>query len=111
MYRRPPRSTRTDTLFPYTTLFRSQDNSRWSFLTAPLIDITAIGEQFGLEFYRPDGTIAHNIRTVVVDAAGRVQNIIIGNTWKPGDLVNYLETAAAAESDSDRKSTRLNYSH
>src|SRR3546814_2239993 len=24
MFRRPPRSTRTDTLFPYTTLFRSQ---------------------------------------------------------------------------------------
>src|SRR3546814_19063552 len=24
MYRRPPRSTRTDTLFPYTTLFRSE---------------------------------------------------------------------------------------
>src|SRR3546814_10792821 len=29
MIRRPPRSTRTDTLFPYTTLFRS-DNSRSS---------------------------------------------------------------------------------
>src|SRR3546814_5219685 len=28
MIRRPPRSTRTDTLFPYTTLFRSVDNSR-----------------------------------------------------------------------------------
>src|SRR3546814_8550015 len=27
MIRRPPRSTRTDTLFPYTTLFRSQDQS------------------------------------------------------------------------------------
>src|SRR3546814_8614718 len=27
MIRRPPRSTRTDTLFPYTTLFRS----RWAF--------------------------------------------------------------------------------
>src|SRR3546814_19648619 len=27
MIRRPPRSTRTDTLFPYTTLFRS---GRWS---------------------------------------------------------------------------------
>src|SRR3546814_17262625 len=25
MLRRPPRSTRTDTLFPYTSLFRSQD--------------------------------------------------------------------------------------
>src|SRR3546814_1340740 len=28
MIRRPPRSTRTDTLFPYTTLFRSSSTSR-----------------------------------------------------------------------------------
>src|SRR3546814_19587788 len=28
MIRRPPRSTRTDTLFPYTTLFRSHDLPR-----------------------------------------------------------------------------------
>src|SRR3546814_17823937 len=28
MIRRPPRSTRTDTLFPYTTLFRSQHGPR-----------------------------------------------------------------------------------
>src|SRR3546814_20880475 len=28
MIRRPPRSTRTDTLFPYTTLFRSQPSPR-----------------------------------------------------------------------------------
>src|SRR3546814_10621611 len=28
MIRRPPRSTRTDTLFPYTTLFRSGDNAQ-----------------------------------------------------------------------------------
>src|SRR3546814_14747558 len=27
MIRRPPRSTRTDTLFPYTTLFRSEDKA------------------------------------------------------------------------------------
>src|SRR3546814_5020230 len=30
MLRRPPRSTRTDTLFPYTTLFRSNDRSIFS---------------------------------------------------------------------------------
>src|SRR3546814_5179467 len=32
MIRRPPRSTRTDTLFPYTTLFRStrQSKIKWS---------------------------------------------------------------------------------
>src|SRR3546814_5335208 len=28
MIRRPPRSTRTDTLFPYTTLFRSEQRER-----------------------------------------------------------------------------------
>src|SRR3546814_20795408 len=28
MIRRPPSSTRTDTLFPYTTLFRSQDRKK-----------------------------------------------------------------------------------
>src|SRR3546814_7439658 len=31
MIRRPPRSTRTDTLFPYTTLFRSLRNSGASY--------------------------------------------------------------------------------
>src|SRR3546814_8094361 len=29
MTRRPPRSTRTDTLFPYTTLFRSGERAAW----------------------------------------------------------------------------------
>src|SRR3546814_1645105 len=29
MIRRPPRSTRTDTLFPYTTLFRSAGDAGW----------------------------------------------------------------------------------
>src|SRR3546814_1034135 len=31
MIRRPPRSTRTDTLFPYTTLFRS-DGDTWTYV-------------------------------------------------------------------------------
>src|SRR3546814_9283077 len=38
MIRRPPRSTRTDTLFPYTTLFRSEYR-RWP----TRIDRSAIG--------------------------------------------------------------------
>src|SRR3546814_14759349 len=31
MIRRPPRSTRTDTPFPYTTLFRSAESGSWTF--------------------------------------------------------------------------------
>src|SRR3546814_17562252 len=38
MIRRPPRSTRTDTLFPYTTLFRSPGSRRHPARAAPLAD-------------------------------------------------------------------------
>src|SRR3546814_10123883 len=37
MIRRPPRSTRTDTLFPYTTRFRSLDRARADNLPAALL--------------------------------------------------------------------------
>src|SRR3546814_11764237 len=40
MIRRPPRSTRTDTLFPYTTLFRSLERRRaiFALLARPVVD-------------------------------------------------------------------------
>src|SRR3546814_11589561 len=38
MIRRPPRSTRTDTLFPYTTLFRSRDYGVGSALDVTLTE-------------------------------------------------------------------------
>src|SRR3546814_7601309 len=51
MIRRPPRSTRTDTLFPYTTLFRSHEDEardaedRLPHLELRVVDITvAVGE-------------------------------------------------------------------
>src|SRR3546814_17249342 len=47
MIRRPPRSTRTDTLFPYTTLFRSVPGIDWIVfeapdLTLPVVDAVAV---------------------------------------------------------------------
>src|SRR3546814_12343812 len=41
MIRRPPRSTRTDTLFPYTTLFRSWDGLVLGSLDGFTVGITA----------------------------------------------------------------------
>src|SRR3546814_3195149 len=38
MIRRPPRSTRTDTLFPYTTLFRSAADARQHHLARALAE-------------------------------------------------------------------------
>src|SRR3546814_16926138 len=36
MIRPPPRSTRTDTLFPYTTLFRSRDTGQYFMKASPV---------------------------------------------------------------------------
>src|SRR3546814_3501348 len=40
MIRRPPRSTRTDTLFPYTTLFRSPATSRFHLRAGHTIELS-----------------------------------------------------------------------
>src|SRR3546814_10679965 len=46
MIRRPPRSTRTDTLFPYTTLFRSQAGKQRLNCAGAAVAVHAIdGEQ------------------------------------------------------------------
>jgi len=70
----------------------------WTFATGALIDITAIGEQFGLAFWRDENkSISHNLRTVVIDASGRVQKSFLGNQWTPEELVAELEQAAKAK--------------
>src|SRR3546814_15839862 len=52
MIRRPPRSTRTDTLFPYTTLFRSRPHPDWvsrivhAFVADPHLGVLTGGAEF-----------------------------------------------------------------
>ena len=70
----------------------------WSFLTGELIDVTAISEQVGLLFWREgEGAISHNLRTAVVDAAGRVQKIFAENKWTSDDLAEEILKAAQAK--------------
>ena len=72
------------------------DDARWSFLTGTLMDVTALSEQFGLQFTRdPSGSISHNLRTVVINAGGRVQKIIPENKWTPQELADEVVKAAA----------------
>ena len=72
------------------------DPQHWDYLTAPLIDITAIGEQFGLQFWRanPAEPINHNVRSVVVDANGIIQWITPDNDFKPDVLAEQMVKAA-----------------
>src|SRR3546814_1943226 len=58
MIRRPPRSTRTDTLFPYTTLFRSKPLGHDAFYVSNHLnwfDILALGEHGRCAFVAHDG--------------------------------------------------------
>ena len=72
------------------------DPERWTLATGPLVDITALAEQFGLAFFRDDnGSITHNLRTVVLDASGRLQTTIIGNQWTSDELVDDMMKAGA----------------
>jgi len=73
------------------------DPAHWTFATGDLVEITAIAEQCGLNFWHDEtGSISHNLRTVVFDASGRLQKIFTGNTWKTEELVAEMTQAAKA---------------
>src|SRR3546814_20333783 len=61
MIRRPPRSTRTDTLFPYTTLFRSRN---FQFFGAPVGLFFTMERDWGLGAWIDLGNIMTNVMTV-----------------------------------------------
>src|SRR3546814_11963226 len=66
MIRRPPRSTRTDTLFPYTTLFRSDDQYLVPYLALFEV-LDRIGKDVETLFHLQPANEADR-RHVVVDA-------------------------------------------
>src|SRR3546814_9904883 len=75
MIRRPPRSTRTDTLFPYTTLFRSRDERIEAFSreTAGLDIHFAAGDVSDFDACGrlvEDIVAAHGALDILVSAAG-----------------------------------------
>ena len=75
------------------------DPRRWTFMTGALIDIDALTEQVGLVFRRqtPTALPDHNLRTLLIDAEGRLRKIIVGNTWKPEEFVADLTAAMKGE--------------
>src|SRR3546814_14691815 len=99
MIRRPPRSTRTDTLFPYTTLFRSPDrllNRKYR----PVFGADAGGsDDLALLEEEQDQLIRQIAEQVRIHAAvpvafGERNQVVDVQVGQP-----------------DRKSTRLNSSH
>src|SRR3546814_10699472 len=92
MIRRPPRSTRTDTLFPYTTLFRSLTMLVWALIRGERFDFDARGWAFAIALaisqfcinynfvYRAEGHITSGL-VAVLFALLIVPNAILGRAF------------------------------
>src|SRR3546814_1553991 len=105
MIRRPPRSTRTDTLFPYTTLFRSvqlDDSVAKAQLQQAQANLSLANSQYrrAVELGKK-GFISKQAR----DEAG--SQLQVQQAAQALAKANLDKTAIRA----DRKSTRLNSSH
>ena len=74
-----------------------QDSAHWSFATGTTEDVRKLGGAFGLAFWREGALFNHNVRTVVVDAAGRVQKVFADNEWKPEQLAEEMKRAMEVE--------------
>src|SRR3546814_2612559 len=120
MLRRPPRSTRTDTLFPDTTLFRSRTDPAFGSLPlsdpqfgrridgalrGPLSRIIATAETISGQF---DGPIRADYARYAGDIAHAGRHLL-GLVDDLADLQNIERPGFRAARD--RKSTRLNSSH
>src|SRR3546814_12012641 len=111
MIRRPPRSTRTDTLFPYTTLFRS-----FPAFGAGIAAGDAIDERILV-----DGKLDHMVKLHALGRQQRIERLGLGHgARKPvenetASHVGLVEPFGQYADDDlvrqDRKSTRLNSSH
>src|SRR3546814_18589986 len=64
MIRRPPRSTRTDTLFPYTTLFRSTVIDLLDKLFSPTAPADIVTYVVDVDFYSGDDRFATEVFTI-----------------------------------------------
>src|SRR3546814_3055894 len=99
MIRRPPRSTRTDTLFPYTTLFRAMT----ALATSRCHAWHSVGALGVIELTAP-GRSAH-----VAQGLRRIG--LSGGERRYFDLHAVLDVKHSRDWNEDRKSTRLNSSH
>src|SRR3546814_15540861 len=112
--RRRPRSTRTDTLFPYTTLFRSLGSSGLHAFSATFANTGYMGIPLLLTAFGPQAALPAIIATVLNGAVVMAVGIAVIEADLArgrGGLRIVADVAAGVAKSPDRKSTRLNSSH
>ena len=72
------------------------DPTVWHFATARRDTVDRFAARFGVNVIREqDGTITHNMRTVVVGADGRVISVYEGGEWTPQQIVADMRRSLA----------------
>jgi len=82
------------------------DFSRWTFLTGDRDEIDRFGARFGLAVSRASNDprdITHNLRTVILDADGRLVKSYNGNEWTPEQVLADLRDVTRASGVGTRK--------
>jgi protein SCO1/2 len=91
-----PKFDRAEMLRAHATKLAADPNV-WRFATADEPVVERLAAEFGVNVIREqDGTITHNLRTAIVDPAGRVTTIVDNNAWTADELVRGLKNALAA---------------
>lgn len=72
------------------------DTNHWWFATSDMWTIDGITEQVGLTFFRdtPTALPQHNLRTVIIDAGGRLHKVFTGNEWTGEEFAEEMVKAA-----------------
>ncbi|MCU0454281.1 MAG: SCO family protein [Bacteroidetes bacterium] len=71
------------------------DLTTWTFATAPKASLADFLAGFGLFFSENEaGVIDHNLRTVIIDADGRLAKVFTGNEWTPRELAEAIRAAS-----------------
>lgn len=79
----------------YAFSYRGAITNQWVFASAPANVLLALSPQLDFRFANEQGSFQHNLRTVVLDPAGRVHKYFEGNRWTPEELVAAITEAAA----------------
>ncbi|HYF36732.1 MAG TPA: SCO family protein [Prosthecobacter sp.] len=66
------------------------DGTHWRMATGTLKEITRLALACGADFWEEQGFISHNLRTVVVDAEGKLRRVFADQKWTSEDLVTEL---------------------
>ncbi|MEI6193687.1 MAG: SCO family protein [Verrucomicrobiota bacterium] len=72
------------------------DAAHWSFLTGPTNEIRELARQSGVQMADEGGTINHNFRTLIIDAAGHLQMTFPTSGDLSDAIVSEMLKAAAA---------------